>query len=143
MTDWHPFRESLRTTLTRTFVIAAVAATIAAAGFGRLGLWPLLFLVMLWPSFGGHWIDFFFLNYLRPRLPSSRSLQLGARLAIWFVGGILLSLGARITLSAFMAHAPERWLTWAAAGVGFVAIELVAHAGLQARGRPSFYNGRG
>ena len=143
MTDWHPFRESLRTTLTRTFVIAAVAATIASAGFGRFRLWPLLFLVMLWPSFGGHWIDFFFLNYLRPRLPSSRSLQLGARLAIWFVGGVLLSLGARITLSAFMAHAPERWLTWAAAGVGFVAIELVAHAGLQARGRPSFYNGQG
>src|ERR1051325_121746 len=143
MTDWQPFRESLRTTLTRTFVIAAVAATIAAARFGRFGLWPLLLPVMLCRSVGGPWIVFFFLNYLRPRLPSSRSLQFGARLAIWFVGGVLLSLGARITLNAFMAHPPARWLTWAAAGVGFIAIELVAHAGLQARGRPSFYNGRG
>jgi hypothetical protein len=43
----------------------------------------------------------------------------------------------------FFAQWRLDWLTWVGAGAAFVAIELVAHAGLHVRGRPSFYNGLG
>jgi fatty acid desaturase len=98
---------------------------------------------MLWPSFGGHWIDLLYLNALRPRLPASRTLQCIARLAVWFGGGILLAGGVQLTLRFLVGRAPLVWLTWAIAGALFVAIELVAHAALHLRGRPSFYNGLG
>jgi hypothetical protein len=98
---------------------------------------------MLWPSFGGHWIDLLFLNVLRPRLPRARLVQTTARFAVWFLGGVVLALGLRLTAATLLGRVPLLWLTWVVAGVGFVAIELVAHVALQLRGRPSFYNGLG
>jgi hypothetical protein len=106
MTDWQPYREPLRTTLVRTVSIALLAGALVALWSGGLRRWPAMSLLMLWPAFGGHWVDLLFLNYLRPR----------PRVA---------------------------WLTWAIAGVAFITIELIAHAALHLRGRPSFYNGLG
>jgi fatty acid desaturase len=65
------------------------------------------------------------------------------RIAVWFVGGMLLALGARSTAALLLEHQSLAWLTWAMAGTVFVAIELVAHGVLHLRGRPSFYNGLG
>lgn len=142
-TAWQPYREPLRVTLTRTITIALLAGLLASPRFGGIRHWPVLSLLMLWPSFGGHWIDLLFLNVLRPRLPRARFVQFVARFAVWFLGGIVLALGLRLTATLLLARAPFPWLTWVAAGVGFIGIELVAHAVLQVRGRPSFYNGRG
>jgi hypothetical protein len=143
MPDWRPYREPLRVTLTRTISIAIVAGAVVASRSGGIRRWPLLSLLMLWPAFGGHWIDLAFLNWLRPRLPASRRIQVGARLAVWFVGGIVLAFGARLTATLLLEHQSLAWLTWATAGTVFVAIELVAHGALYLRGRPSFYNGLG
>jgi len=143
MADWRPYREPLRVTLTRTISIAIVAGAVVASRSGGVRRWPLLSLLMLWPAFGGHWIDLAFLNWLRPTLPASRLVQVSARIAVWFVGGMVLALGARLTATLLAEHQPLAWLTWATAGTVFVAIELVAHAALQLRGRPSFYNGLG
>ena len=141
MSDWQPYSEPARVTLTRTVTIALVAGAIAASRVGGLRVLPVLSLLMLWPALGGHFIELFFLNVLRPRLPNQRPLQLAARVAVWFVGGALLAIGMRLTASALLGRMPFPWLTWAVAGSVFVAIELVAHAGLLVRGRPSFYNG--
>lgn len=143
MRDWQPYREPLRFTLTRTVAIALLAGALMAPWFGGLRHWPVLSLLMLWPAFGGHWIDLLFLNALRPRLPRARIVQSIARFAVWFLGGVMLALGMRLTASVLLIHARLVWLTWATAGVGFVVIELVAHAALHMRGRPSFYDGLG
>jgi fatty acid desaturase len=143
MADWRPYREPLRVTLTRTLSIAIVAGAVVASRSGGIRRWPLLSLLMLWPAFGGHWIDMAFLNWLRPRLPESRPIQVVARVALWFVGGMVLALGVRLTAMLFVKDQSLPWLTWATAGTVFVAIELVAHAALHLRGRPSFYNGLG
>ena len=143
MTDWQTFREPLPATLARTFGIAIVAGAIAAALSGRFRYWPIFSLVMLWPSFGGHWLEVFFLNGIRPRLSAVPAVQRGARLLAWFIGGIVLVFGARLTATLLLARPSIEWLTWATAGAAFVAVELIAHAALQLRGRSSFYNGRG
>jgi len=143
MPDWQPYREPLRTTLTRTIGIAIVAAAFVALSSGGLRRWPSLVAVMLWPAFGGHWVDLLFLNWLRPRLPDTRIVQRIARLAIWFVGGVLIGIGVRVTAAVVLPRASMAWLTWPVAGIAFIAVELAAHAVLQFRGRPSFYNGRG
>ncbi len=143
MTDWQPYREPLRVTLIRTVSIALVAGALVALRARALGLWPVFSLLMLWPAFGGHWIDLLFLNGLRPRLPSSRVVQRLTRIAVWFAGGVVLAIGVRLTGRLLLEHPRLAWLTWATAGVLFVGVELVAHAGLHLRGRPSFYNGLG
>jgi hypothetical protein len=138
---WEPFREPLRATLTRTITIALVVGFVVSRFSGGTKHWPFLTVLFLWPSFGGHWVDLFFLNWLRPRLSAGRADQAGARLLVWFVGGTLLAAGMVLTLIATYGSATLP--PWWAGGVAFICIELVAQLVLQLRGRPSFFNGRG
>jgi hypothetical protein len=108
-----------------------------------MGRWPLATLLVLWPSFGGHWVDLWFLNWLRPRLPVARAVQVASRIAVWFVGGTALALGMALTAIVLTRWRPVRWPAWWLGGLAFIGVELVAHLALQLRGRPSFYNGRG
>ena len=141
-TPWQPYREPMRTTLVRTIAIAVVAATVAARSLGW-SHWTLLVLVMLWPSFGGHWVELWFLNWLRPRIPSARAVQTTARVAVWFIGGIVLFGGMILTGEFVGGLHRQRWPALWMGGIAFIAVELVAQLALQLRGRPSFYNGRG
>lgn len=138
---WQPFREPLRATLTRTGLIAL---GIALAGTrGNLARLPMSILLALWPAFGGHWVEIFFLNWLRPRIPAARNIQVAARLCIWFVGGTVLLQCMRLTAMALTDAQPRRWPAWWVAGLAFVCIELIVHAIMQLRSIPSFFNGRG
>jgi hypothetical protein len=127
----------------RTGMIAIVAGAVLAPLWGGLTRWPTATLLLLWPSFGGHWVELWFLNWLRPRLSIARGVQVAARLAVWFVGGAGLAVGMGLTAMALAGFRPPRWPAWWLGGLVFMGIELVAHLALQLRGRPSFYNGRG
>jgi len=135
-----PFHEPMWRTALRTFAIAFIVGVSSAWRSGQLHLWPSLTLVALWFTLGGHWVEVFYLNALRPRLPASRMIQIVARLAIWFVGGILLGLGASFT-AARLAGLHAGWPVWWF-GVGFVLLELFVHLPTYLLRRPSFYNGR-
>ena len=127
----------------RTGTIAIVVGAVLARFSGGLARWPLATLLVLWPAFGGHWIEIWFLNWLRPRLSMARASQVAARVGVWFVGGTGLAIGVGLTAMAVAGFRPARWPAWWLGGLAFVGIELVAHLALQLRGRPSFYNGRG
>jgi hypothetical protein len=140
---WTPYREPLRDTLLRTITIAVVAGTVLAFSTHHRVRWPFAVLVMLWPSLGGHVVELAFLNWLRPRIPAERRVQVAARLATWFAGGVILAACMAITARALTGR-PTRSLAWWVAGLGFIGVELIAHlALLRARGRPSIYDGRG
>jgi hypothetical protein len=94
----------------------------------------------LWFSLGGHWVEIFFLNWLRPRLTSARWAQVTARLFTWLVGGTLLMVGARITVLS-LSRQSLRLAPWWLGGPILVGIELLVHALPPLRGRPNFYNG--
>lgn len=143
MTDWQPYREPLRTTLARTVGLAVIAGGIAALAAGSMRRWPSMALLMLWPAYGGHVIELLFLNRVRSRLPANAALYRLARIALWFVGGAALAVGMRVTAQALAVRPHLVWLTWAVAGAGFVAIELLVHARLHLLGRASFYNALG
>jgi len=140
---WQPHREPLSSTLIRTGAIALVAGAAVALSWGGLARWPTAFLLLLWPAFGGHWVELWFLNWLRPRLSVSRVVQIAARIAVWFVGGTALALGMRLTAMTLAGFRRMHWPPWWIGGLGFIGLELVVHLVLQLRGRPSFYNGRG
>jgi hypothetical protein len=137
------FHEPLRTTLWRTISIAIAVGAVIALSRRQLDIWPIAILLVLWPSFGGHWIELFFLNSLRSRLPISRPIQTLARLTTWFIGGTLLALGAAITAMLLTNWHPTRWPPWWLGGIAFIGLELIVHLVLQLRGNPSFLNGRG
>jgi len=140
--EWRPYQEPLQTTLVRTGTIALVAGAVLARSWGGLARWPLATLLMLWPSFGGHWLELWFLNWLRPRLPANRPEQIAARVVVWFVGGAVLALGMSVTALVLAGLQPARWPAWWLGGLAFIGVELVAQLVLQMRGRASFYNGR-
>jgi hypothetical protein len=140
---WQEYREPLRTTLLRTGAIALIGGAVLALSSGGLGRWPAATLLVLWPAFGGHWVEVSFLNLLRPRLSGARVVQVGVRVGVWFVGGVALAAGMYLTAAALAGAPPARWPAWWIGGIGFVGVELVVHLVLQTRGRPSFYNGRG
>ena len=145
-TEWQPFREPLTRTLLRNVAIAVVAGGVFSLWRGRLAGWPAASVVMLWPSFGGHWVELWFLNWLRPRLANRRAAQVAARVATWFVGGVALGAGMWLTEAALPGLRPPRAAVSqlvVLAGLAFIGVELVAQAGLQLRGRPSFFNGQG
>jgi hypothetical protein len=141
--QWQPFREAARFTIFRTGMIAIVVGGVIARFWGGLARWPLLTLLVLWPSYGGHWVEVWFLNWLRPRLSIARGVQVAARVGVWFVGGTGLAIGMGLTAMALARFRPAHWPAWWLGGLAFIGVELVAHLVLQARGRPSFYNGRG
>src|SRR5437867_13433944 len=121
MTQWQPYREPLRVTLVRTITMALVlGALLARLWGGGLRRWPIATLLMLWPSFGGHWVEIFFLNWLRPRLSSSRAVQVAARLAVWFVGGAFLALGMILTAIALAGFPSPRSPAWCAGRLAFI-----------------------
>jgi hypothetical protein len=62
---------------------------------------------------------------------------------VWFIGGVGLAFGMRITAMALTRRTFERWHPWWVGGLAFIGIELALHLALQLSGRPSFYNGRG
>jgi hypothetical protein len=141
-TPWQPHREPLRTTLLRTIIIALVAGAVIARFSGRGIGWPLTALLLLWFTFGGHWVELWYVNWLRPRISIARYVQIIARIGTWFVGGTALALGMALTASA-LGFPPAQWPAWWLGGFAFIVLELVVHLALQLRGQPSFYNGRG
>jgi len=141
--QWQPYRERLRTTMLRNGAIAIVAGAILARLWGGLGRWWIAALLMLWPSFGGHWLEVWFLNWLRPRISSTRAVQVAARFVVWFVGGSGLAVGMGLTAIALATAQPAHWPAWWLGGLALIGIELAAHLALQLRGLPSFFNGRG
>ena len=141
--QWQLYREPLRVTLVRTGTIALVVGAVLARWWGGLARWPMATLLALWPALGGHWVEVWFLNWLRPRLSGAWAVQVGARVGVWFVGGTGLALGMGLTAMALAGFRPAHWPAWWLGGLAFIGIELVAHLVLQLRGQPSFYNGRG
>ena len=136
---WQPYRESIRSTLLRTVTIALVAGAALTAGSNGRVAWPVAVVVMLWPSLGGHYIEMWYLNWLRPRLPSRRTMQVVGRLGTWFVGGIALTFVMAFT-ARLLTGQPVPRLPWWIGGFGFVGLELLVHLGLRARGLSSIYS---
>ncbi len=62
---------------------------------------------------------------------------------VWFFGGVVLLFAVKLTALAIGPKRGIPWSAWWIGGVGFIAIELIAHLGLQLRGKDNFYNGRG
>src|SRR5262245_37713771 len=141
--QWQPYREPARSTLLRTGIIAIAIGAVLARFGGGLHRWPMATVLALWPALGGHFVELWFLNWLRPRLPTSRAVQAAMRVAVWFVGGIVLGVGMGLTAAALSGAGSLHWLAWWLAGIAFIGIELVTHLVLQLSGRPSFFNGRG
>jgi hypothetical protein len=127
----------------RTGTLAMVVGAVIARFWGGLARWPMTTLLGLWPTFGGHLVELWFLNWLRPRPSYARAVQVAARLGVWFVGGAGLAIGMGLTARALAGFRPTHWPGWWLGGLAFIGLELLAHLALQLRGRASFYNGRG
>jgi hypothetical protein len=139
---WEPFAEPWHATALRT-VGLALGIGLGVGLFTRhLATTPLVVLLALWFTLGGHFLEVLFRNRLRARLPVSPAVQVVARLAYWFVGGSVLYVGAALTGALSGIHI-TRTVPWWVGGFGFLGAELFVHLLLRMRGQPGFYDGRG
>ena len=143
ITNWQRYRESIYTTLLRNGAIAVIIGAALSSARGGVARWPMNTLLALWPALGGHWVELWFLNWLRPRISKTPMVQVLARLGTWFAGGVVLYLGMYMTATALLGFKPVRWPASWIGGLAFIGLELVVHLVLWVRGRRSFYNGRG
>jgi energy-coupling factor transporter transmembrane protein EcfT len=141
--SWPPFHERFRTTVARNTTLAIVIGGVVAWRAGRLALWPVAACAALWLTCGGHYLEVWYLDWLRPRLAPSPAVHAAARMLTWFLGGILLGMGVAATMRLFsLTHAMRR-PPWWMFGVILIVAELIVHATLALRRRPSFYDGAG
>ena len=143
ITEWERYREPLHATLKRTIGIALVGGAVLSRRWGGLAWLPLATVVMLWPTLGGHFLELWFLNWLRPRLPRERGTQIAARVTVWFLGGVVLWFAMQLTVAVTTGKPLAPRAPWWAGGVAFIGVELVAHLMLLLRGLSSVYDGRG
>lgn len=137
--------EQFRVTLLRTGLIAVIVGAVIAISTHRLSRWPAMTLLALWPALGGHYVEVAYRNWIYPRLSDSRMIQIGVRILVWFIGGLLLAAAMTLTATAmgFTLMRLSPWgPTWWLGGVGFIVLELVVHLFLQVAGRGSAYDGR-
>lgn len=135
--------EPVRNTALRNGTIALGLGVILALAFGRPALFPQMAVVALWPSFGGHFVEILFLNYLRPLLPNSRPLLTLIRLGMWFVAGTAFAFCMKWTAVQLGITSHAKSPVWWIAGLSFIGIELLAHLGLLLSGRRNFYSSTG
>ena len=140
---WTPFREPLSTTLLRNGTIALLVGGIVAWRFHRPSAFLLIATFVLWFSLGGHWVELWFCNWLRPRISDRRLTQVAARVLVWFLGGMILGAGSLLTMRQFALTRAVIAPPWWEAGVVFIAVELIAHSALAMRHRPNFFRGDG
>jgi hypothetical protein len=76
-----------------------------------------------WP----YWVELWFLNWLRPRLPVARAAQVGARLSVWFVGGTFLAFGMGVTAMVLAGFRPAQWPFWWLGGLLIAALRLIEY----------------
>ncbi len=133
--------ESFRATLTRSTIFAAAAGAV---------------LLVTLPGHGGLVADFvdgftlafcfaFLGHYVEVAALALPDIETGVgrlvRLAVWFAGGLWCYVVARFLWVKYGRDLNELpSLIWG--GVLLIAIELVIHAVLRARGRPNFYSGQ-
>ena len=114
-------------TLTRTVAIALAGGAIIAYFTDGIAGFPGASLLVLWPSLGGHFVEVWYLNWLRPRLPANDGIRKAFRVAAWFAGGVVLLWGMRLTAGALGWHRSRILPAWWVGGLGLIAIEMVIH----------------
>ena len=136
-----PFSEPWHVTALRTGSLALAVGVGTGVYKRQLPLVPLVTVLALWFTLGGHYLELAFRNQLSTRI-GSHPWRTIARLAYWFAAGSVLYVGARATFASLTGRSLRAWPWWAA-GVGFIAAELGIHLLVRARKLDSFYNGLG
>lgn len=136
-----PFSEPWHTTALRNGSIALGVGLGVGLYQRHLAVVPLVTLLALWFTLGGHYVELLFRNRLGPLLasPGPRAL---VRLVYWFAGGSVLYALALVTRGIFTGRRAVPWPWWTG-GVLFLAVELLIHLLMRVRQQPSFYDGRG
>jgi hypothetical protein len=144
------YSEAFYATLRRTVAIAVILGSIlfglytltAPAGNGRALNWFSWVVAVFWFSFGGHWVELFYLNWLRMKLPVNRAVETAVRLLVWYIGGCFLFAGMQYS-SAALGNRCLLPFTWWFGGIFFIIAELAVHLILLLLKRRNFYSGEG
>ncbi len=138
-----PFTQIITGSIVTTTVIAAILVLTGIfpwhekTKFEIFGIiWPAIFCIV----FGGHWLELFFVNYLKFVLPQNIFLLYIVRIGYWFLCSIPLFLLASFVIQ-LLTNDQKQLGHWWAFGFLYIGIEMLMYGIMQVRSKKSFYNG--
>ena len=139
--------ESFIQTIMRTIITATIIASILTlfgiipyTGNSKLAAFGIMWLAVYCIVFGGHWLELFFINYVKFIIPGNILLLYSVRIFYWFFSAIPLFALANlaINLTSEKTMLMGKWWTL---GLIYIGIQLIINAIMQLRMKKSFYNG--
>lgn len=99
-------------------------------------LWAAFFSIF----FVGHWLELFFINVIKFRLPRNIYVLYIVRVCYWFVSSILLFLIANAIRELLVSNSRQLGNCWSF-GFLYIGVQLLMYAIMHIRLKKSFYNG--
>ena len=138
-------RRETKPALLRCIIVAILIGTLftinlyTSKPLHPLTIWAANVVGLFWMTFGGHWLELVYVNFIANRF-HTQFMQRLVRITLWFtVGGlIVLASSWTRTLFGFGAFA-VRPLNWEIAGLFFILVQLVIHTVYYLFKQPSFW----
>ena len=99
-------------------------------------IWAALFSIV----FGGHWLELFFINIIKFRLPGNIFVFHTVRICYWFISSIPLFLIATKIREFLVSNSRQLGNCWSF-GFLYIVVQLLMYAIMHIRLGKSFYNG--
>jgi len=139
--------EPLIQTVIRTILTTTIIAFILywlhifpSGGKSKLTQFEMIWSIVFFIVFGGHWLELVFINHIKFALPKNISLLYFVRISYWFLCSIPLFLMMSLINNLF-SHKTGNLGHWWIFGFFYIGIQLLMHAIMHIRYKKSFYNG--
>ena len=139
--------ETFLQTLVRTIITATIISLVLYSihvipfnGKSNLIEYAVIWAVFFSIFFIGHWIELFFINVIKFRLPKNIYVLYIVRICYWFVSSILLFLISN-TIRELLVSNSRQLGNWWFFGFLYIGVQLLMYAIMQIRLKKSFYNG--
>ena len=141
------FYEPLWRTILRTSVTATILTVIFYFGdifqeqeANKMRVFGIGWMSIMCLTFGGHWIELFFINYIKFLLPKKLYVMYGARIIFWYASALLLFFASQCVHNSLTGKNESAGNLWIF-GFIYILIEMIMHGIIHVQIKKSFWNG--
>ena len=140
------FHESFQKTVLRTALTAAVLTVIFYFGDvfqtngNKLKIFGICWASIMCITFGGHWTEILFINYLKFYLPKNLAALYTSRIIMWYATAIVLFFISQYVFNS-LSGGNETIGGWWTFGFLYILIQMIIHGIIHLQIKKSFWNG--
>ena len=140
------FHESFPKTVLRTAITAVVLTiifyfgNIFQANGNKLKVFGISWASIMCITFGGHWTEILFINYLKYYLPKNLAVLFAARIIMWYATAIVLFFISQYVFNT-LSGSNQTLGGWQVFGFVYILIQMIIHGIIHLQIKKSFWNG--